>query len=88
MQIGGKKGKEKMSRMEVLLCTSELADLLEAGMTLGQALQALSNQGDEASGQRYVCRDLCDRSVRGDTGHAKRRSAVSASTSLRSSAHR
>lgn len=66
MQIGGKKGKEKMSRMEVLLFTSELADLLEAGMTLGQALQALSNQGDEASGQRYVCRDLCDRIVRGE----------------------
>ena len=66
MQIGGKKGKEKMSRTEVLLFTSELADLLEAGMTLGQALQALSNQGDEASGQRYVCRDLCDRIVRGE----------------------
>ena len=65
MQLGGSKAKERMSRVEVLLFTSELADLLEAGMTLGQALQALSNQGDENSGQRFVCRDLCDRIVRG-----------------------
>ena len=43
MQIGGSKQKTDMKRVEVLLFVSELADLLEAGMTLGQALQALSN---------------------------------------------
>ncbi len=67
MQIGGEKAKTTMSRVEVLLFTSELADLIEAGMTLGQALQALSNQGEENSGQRFVCQDLCDRIVRGET---------------------
>lgn len=66
MQIGGNKPKTFMTRLEVLLFTSELADLIEAGMTLGQALQALSNQGEELSGQRYVCQDLCDRIVRGE----------------------
>ena len=55
-----------MTRVEVLLFTSELADLIEAGMTLGQALQALATQGEETSGQRYVCHDLCERIVRGE----------------------
>ena len=50
MQIGGAKQKTDMKRVEVLLFVSELADLLEAGMTLGQALQALANQGEETSG--------------------------------------
>ena len=68
MQLGGERRKElNMKRVEVLLFTSELADLLEAGMTLGQALQALSNQGEEDSAQRTICRDLCDRIVRGET---------------------
>lgn len=67
MQIGGAKAKTFMTRLEVLLFTSELADLIEAGMTLGQALQALANQGEELSGQKYVCQDLCDRIVRGET---------------------
>ena len=67
MQVGGGKRRTHMSRVETLLFTSELADLLDAGMTLGQALQALSNQGDELSGQRYVCQDLCDRIVRGES---------------------
>ena len=67
MQIGGSKQKTDMKRVEVLLFVSELADLIEAGMTLGQALQALSNQGEEDSAQRYVCQDLCDRIVRGET---------------------
>jgi len=67
MEIGGSKQKTSMSRVEVLLFTSELADLIEAGMTLGQALQALSNQGEEGSGQKFVCQDLCDRIVRGET---------------------
>ena len=67
MQIGGEKKRTTMTRVEVLLFTSELADLIEAGMTLGQALQALAGQGDEKSGQRYVCQDLCDRIVRGES---------------------
>ena len=54
MQIGGTKQKTDMKRVEVLLFVSELADLLEAGMTLGQALQALANQGEETSGQRFI----------------------------------
>ena len=66
MQIGGTKQKTDMKRVEVLLFVSELADLLEAGMTLGQALQALANQGEETSGQHFVCQDLCDRIVRGE----------------------
>ena len=66
MQIGGAKQKTDMKRVEVLLFVSELADLLEAGMTLGQALQALANQGEETSAQKYVCQDLCDRIVRGE----------------------
>lgn len=67
LQIGGSKKKTVMKRVEVLLFVSELADLLDAGMTLGQALQALANQGEEDSAQRYVCRDLCDRIVRGES---------------------
>ncbi|MBO7207858.1 MAG: type II secretion system F family protein [Kiritimatiellae bacterium] len=67
MEIGGSSQKTVMKRLEVLLFTSELADLIEAGMTLGQALQALANQGEENGAQRYVCQDLCDRIVRGET---------------------
>ena len=66
MQIGGSKGRTAMKSVEVLLFTSELADLIEAGMTLGQALKALAGQGEEGSAQRYVCQDLCDRIVRGE----------------------
>ena len=64
MQIGRKR--TDLKNVEVLLLTSELADLLEAGMTLGAALKALSNQGDEDSPQRDICRDLCDRIVAGE----------------------
>jgi len=67
IQIGGGKKKTDMKRVEVLLFVSELADLLEAGMTLGQALQALAGQGGEDSAQQYVCQDLCDRIVRGES---------------------
>ena len=56
----------QMKEVEVLLFTSELADLLEAGMTLGQALSCLANQGEENSAQRVICRDLCDRIVNGE----------------------
>lgn len=66
MQVGGGARKADMKSVEVLLFTSELADLIEAGMTLGQALQALANQGEETSAQRYVSQDLCDRIVRGE----------------------
>ena len=66
LQIGGKKRKSEMKRVEVLLFVSELADLLEAGMTLGQALKALANQGEEDSAQRVICQDLCDRIVSGE----------------------
>ena len=66
MQIGGAKQKTDMKRVEVLLFVSELADLLDAGMTLGQALQALANQGEETDAQHYVCQDLCERIVRGE----------------------
>lgn len=60
-------GKEPvMKEADVLLFTGELADLLEAGMTLGQALGALANQGDEGSAQRMVCKDLTDRIVNGE----------------------
>ena len=55
-----------MKEADVLLFTGELADLLEAGMTLGQALGALANQGDEGSAQRLVCKDLTDRIVNGE----------------------
>ena len=67
LQFGGSKQKTSMKSVEVLLFTSELADLIEAGMTLGQALQALANQGEDNSAQRFVCQDLCDRIVRGET---------------------
>ena len=67
MKIGGGKKNTDMKRVEVLLFVSELADLLEAGMTLGQALQALANQGGEESAQKFVCQDLCDRIVRGES---------------------
>ena len=66
MQIGGAKAKTDMKRLEVLLFVSELADLLEAGMKLGQALQALANQGEADSARRHICQDLCEAIVRGE----------------------
>ncbi len=66
LQIGPKKRKSEMKRVEVLLFVSELADLLEAGMTLGQALAALASQGEEDSAQRVICQDLCDRIISGE----------------------
>ena len=65
--IGGNRRKTALTKVEVLLFTSELADLIEAGMTLGQALQALAKQGEEGSAQRYIGQDLCDRIVRGES---------------------
>ena len=65
MKIG--KTADSMTEMEVLLFTSELADLLEAGMTLGQALGCLANQGEADSAQRVVAQDLCARIVNGES---------------------
>ena len=47
-------GMPAMKEADVLLFTGELADLLEAGMTLGEALGCLANQGEEDSAQRAV----------------------------------
>lgn len=57
---------QKMKPAEVLLFTSELADLVEAGMTLGAALNTLANQGDPKSGICVVSGDLRDRIMRGE----------------------
>ncbi len=65
ISFGGKSA--DMKPMEVQLFTSELADLLEAGMTLGQALGCLANQGDEGSAQREIAKDLCQRIVNGES---------------------
>ncbi len=66
MKIGGG-GEPVMKESEVLLLTGELADLLEAGMTLGQALGCLANQGEEDSPQRAICKDLTERIVNGES---------------------
>ncbi len=55
-----------MKPIEVLLFTSELSDLLEAGMTLGASLNCLSKQGDEESTASRIALDLCDRIIRGE----------------------
>ena len=59
-------GKKRMKPVEILLFTSELSDLLEAGMTLGAALNCLSSQGEEDSAQSKIAADLRDRIVRGE----------------------
>jgi type II secretory pathway component PulF len=55
-----------MKSVEVLLFTSELADLIEAGMTLGAALNCLASQGEPDSPQNIIAGDLRDRIVRGE----------------------
>lgn len=57
---------KRMKPGEVLLFTSELADLIEAGMTLGAALNSLANQGDPDCGMCVVSADLRDRIMRGE----------------------
>lgn len=57
----------RMRASEVLLFTSELADLIHAGMTLGAALNTLANQGDPRSGMCVVSADLRDRIMRGES---------------------
>jgi len=64
LKIGGEK--KKMKPLEVLLFTSELSDLLEAGMTLGAALNCLANQGEEDAAASRIAADLCDRIIRGE----------------------
>ena len=64
MRFGSKP--TKMKPVEVLLFTGELADLLEAGMTLGQALSCLANQGEEDSAQRMISQGLCQSIVNGE----------------------
>lgn len=59
-------GAVRMKSTEVLLFTSELSDLLEAGMTLGAALNCLSNQGEADSAQSRIATDLRDRIVNGE----------------------
>jgi len=58
--------KPKMKTVEVLLFTSELSDLLEAGMTLGAALNCLASQGEPDSPQNIIAGDLRDRIIRGE----------------------
>ncbi|MDD4101948.1 MAG: type II secretion system F family protein [Kiritimatiellae bacterium] len=64
LKIGS--GRKRMKAVEVLLFTSELSDLLEAGMTLGAALNCLANQGEEDSAQGAIASDLRDRIIRGE----------------------
>ncbi len=64
LKIGG--GKIRMKPMEVLLFTSEMSDLLEAGMTQGAALNCLANQGEVDSPQSKIASDLRDRIMRGE----------------------
>ena len=68
----GKKANQ-MKPVEVLLFTGELADLLEAGMTLGQALSCLANQGEEDSAQRLISQGLCQALVNGEAFSAATR---------------
>jgi type II secretory pathway component PulF len=64
LKIGS--GKLRMKAIEVLLFTSELSDLLEAGMTLGAALNCLASQGEADSAQSKIAGDLRDRIIRGE----------------------
>ena len=59
-------GEARMKPSEVLLFTSELSDLIEAGMTLGAALNCLANQGEADSAQSRIAGDLRDRILRGE----------------------
>ncbi len=56
---------DSMSASERLLFTSELADLLEGGMTLGDALNALARRGGEADGPGQVVGKLRDAILEG-----------------------
>ena len=53
----------RMNQREVLLFTTELSDLLAAGMTLGEALNCLAGHGETPTAR--VCGDLRDRIIGG-----------------------
>jgi type II secretory pathway component PulF len=54
-----------MSGNEVMLFTGELCDLLEGGMTLGNALNCLASRGDGESGPSQVITALRDSIIEG-----------------------
>ncbi|MCL1910330.1 MAG: type II secretion system F family protein, partial [Kiritimatiellaeota bacterium] len=56
-----------MSRREVLLFTGELCDLIEGGMTLGNALNCLCGRGDADDGPTQVISALRDGIIEGAT---------------------
>lgn len=56
-----------MSRSEVSLFTSELCDLVEGGMTLGNALNCLADRGDGESGPSQVITGLRNAIIEGDS---------------------
>jgi type II secretory pathway component PulF len=59
-----RRGQERMSSREVLMFTQELSDLLASGMTLGNALNTLSNRRTGKAGQSIVT-GLRDEIIRG-----------------------
>ena len=56
-----------MTASDRLNFTSELADLLEGGMTLGNALHALARRSGEENGASQVIASLCDAIVGGES---------------------
>ena len=56
-----------MNMRETLLFTSELCDLLDAGMTLGNALNCLAQRSGEGGGRGPIVADLRDAIVGGAT---------------------
>lgn len=56
-----------MSNRDVLLFTGELCDLLDGGMTLGNALNCLASRGDGESGPSQVITALRDSIIEGAT---------------------
>ena len=56
-----------MNMRETLLFTSELCDLLEAGMTLGNALNCLAQRSGDGGGRGPIVADLRDAIVGGAT---------------------
>jgi len=59
--------RDRMKTREVLLFTSELSDLLAAGMTLGAALNCLAGHSNGISPAARTAADLRDRILRGET---------------------
>lgn len=61
------KASDSMTPREVLLFSTELSDLLAAGMNLGSALNCLASHGGEEAAAGKVAADLRDRIVRGES---------------------